>query len=208
LHIAQVFTTGETATNPTGGGDLGDEVLRVLNVGGKGWDERSVLLGEEGLGHGVTCLAGATDLSVLEVGFYALVAATAAHEWDGEEGAFLGADVTASVGETGLVLEDGVGVYTLIIEAEAFTGVHHVVFHGEGVDLAGVRDEVGGSIVARAVGLFSILENGGGIVLCFSKSLDIHLAPFLLIMPIEKLAPFMVFILSDFTVAKNHASTL
>jgi hypothetical protein len=208
LHIAEVFTTWETTADPAGGGDLGDEVLRVLNVGGEGGDEGSVLVGEEGLSHGVAGLAGAADFGVLEVGLHLLVAATAAHEGDGEEGAFLGADVAAPVGEAGLVLEDGVGVHALVIEAEAFAGVHHVVFHGEGVDLAGIRDEVSGCIVARTVGLFSILENGGGIVLRLCESLDIHLAPFLLIVLTEKLAPFMVFILSDFTVAKNHGSTL
>ncbi len=151
LHIAEVFTTGETAADPAGGGDLGDEVLRVLDTGGKSGDERGVLVGEEGLSHGVTRLAGAADLGVLEVGLHALVTAAAAHERDGEEGAFLGTNVAASVSHAGLVLEDGVGVDTLIVEAVAFAGVHHVVFHGEGIDLAGVRDEVGSGIVARAM---------------------------------------------------------
>ncbi len=120
MHIAQVFTAGETTADPTGGGDLGDEVLRVLNVGSEGGDEGSVLVGEEGLSHGVACLAGAADFGVLEVGLHLLVAATAAHEWDREEGAFLGANVAAPVGETGLVLEDGVGVHALVVEAVAF----------------------------------------------------------------------------------------
>jgi len=187
LHIAEVFATGETTANPASGGDLGDEVLRVLNTGSKSGDERGVLVGEEGLGHSVTCLAGTTDFGVLEVGFHALVAATAAHEWDGEEGAFLGANVAASVGEAGLVLEDGVGVHTLVVEAVAFAGIHHVVFHGEWVDLAGIRDEVGSGIVARAMGLFGILENGGGVILGFCETLDIHSTPILLIVLCEKI---------------------
>jgi hypothetical protein len=73
-----------------------------------------------------------------------------------------------------------------VVAAAAFTGVHHVVLHGEGVHLAGVRDKVGGGVVARAVGLLGILENGCGIILGFSETLDIHYAPILLIMPREK----------------------
>jgi hypothetical protein len=187
LHITEVFTTWKTTADPAGGGDLGDEVLRVLDTGSKSGDEGGVLIGEEGLGDGITCLAGATDFGVLEVGFHPLVTATAAHEWDGEEGAFLGANVAASVGHAGLVLEDGVGVNALIVEPVSFAGVHHVVFHGEGVDLAGIRDEIGSGILARAMGLFGILENGGGVVLGFCETLNIHSAPILLIVPGEKL---------------------
>ncbi len=189
LHIAEVFTAGEATADPTGGGDLGDEVLRVLNVGGERGDKGGVLLGEEGLGHSITCLAGAANLRVLEISLDLLVPATAAHERDGEEWTLLSTDITAPVSETGLVLEDGVGIDTFVIEAVTFAGVHHVVFHGEGVDLTGVRHEVGSSIVTRAVGLFGILENSSGIVFCLGESLDIHLAPFLLIMRTEKHAP-------------------
>jgi hypothetical protein len=150
VDVPQVGAGRDAAVDPAAGGDLRDEIARLLHVLLEDGDHRRVLLAEELLRNRAALLAHAHLLGVLEEGLEILVATTTGHVGDGEEGAGLCTDLAPVCLEAGLVAHKGIGVNGNIVVAVPFPRIDEELINGDGVYTTGVGDEVGRHVATGA----------------------------------------------------------
>ena len=136
--------------NPSSRGDLGNQVLRILDIVLQNRDHRSVLLREELLRYRTAFLAHTYLLGMKQETLDVTRWIATLHEGNRKKGAGLWADLAAIVLKSNLITKNRIGINGGIVESKSLTRVEEQLICGNGVHAGSFGNQIGSLITTRA----------------------------------------------------------